>query len=235
LIRRIGDTSHLIHDPDLDSYYLMEAALITLPDAIVYAGRASDLVTMAGGRSLTGEDEVRAAVARFNVSHDAEQVSSGLTKSVDFTARSQLGSNIAERLDTFKSAADAFAPPTMLGELATTVDAATLAANARRVFAAASSLAHLLLAELQVLLDTRSVKLSQQQRFTGIAAAVAVFVGLAMVWVAVAGRPRRGPVKRFGAPDDLPVGSLAYARELLDSQDLAQAGRGRSRGSDNAR
>ena len=65
MIRRIGDTSHLIHDPDLDSYYLMDAAIVRLPDAIVYAGRATDLVTLAGGGRSAGEDQVRAAVARF--------------------------------------------------------------------------------------------------------------------------------------------------------------------------
>ena len=59
MFRRIGDTSHLIHDPDLDSYYLMDAAIIRLPDAIVYAGRATDLVTLAGGKALAGEDQVR--------------------------------------------------------------------------------------------------------------------------------------------------------------------------------
>ena len=153
MMRRIGDSSHLIHDPDLDSYYLMDAAIIRLPDAMVYAGRAADLVALAGGEALTGEDQVRAAVARFGVSYDAEQVSVGLTTSVDFTARSELGTNIAERLDAFRAAADAFAPPTMLQELATTVDAATMAANARRVSAAANSLAHRLLGELQALLD----------------------------------------------------------------------------------
>jgi hypothetical protein len=242
MIRRIGDTSHLIHDPDLDSYYLMEAALVRLPDTVVYAGRTTDLVTLAGGRTLSGEDQVAAGVARFLVAQDAEQVSSGLTKTVDITTKSDLGSNVAERLDTFKAAADAFSPPTMLAELATTVDAATLASNARRVYAAAASLAHLLLSELQALLDTRAAKLQAQQRFTLLSAAIGFIIGLAILWLAVAGRPRRGPGPRLGAnADDHPVGSLAYARDLLESStgDLTGAGAGRgsharTRGNGNA-
>jgi hypothetical protein len=242
MIRRIGDTSHLIHDPDLDSYYLMEAAIVRLPNTVVYAGRTTDLVTLAGGRTLSGEDQVAAGVARFLVAQDAEQVSSGVTKTVDVTSKSDLGSNVAERLDTFKAAADAFSPPTMLAELATTVDAATLAANARRVYAAAASLAHLLLSELQALLDTRAAKLQAQQRFTLLSAAIGVIIGLAIVWLAMAGRPRRGPSPRFGGKaDDRPVGSLAYARDLLESNtgDLTGAGAGRgsharTRGNGNA-
>jgi hypothetical protein len=242
MIRRIGDTSHLIHDPDLDSYYLMEAALVRLPNTVVYAGRTTDLVTLAGGRTLSGEDQVAAGVARFLVAQDAEQVSSGLTKTVDITTKSDLGSNVAERLDTFKAAADAFSPPTMLAELATTVDAATLASNARRVYAAAASLAHLLLSELQALLDTRAAKLQAQQRFTLLSAAIGFIIGLAILWLAVAGRPRRGPGPRLGAnADDHPVGSLAYARDLLESStgDLTGAGAGRgsharTRGNGNA-
>lgn len=243
MIRRIGDSSHLIHDPDLDSYYLMDAAIVRLPDAVVYAGRATDLVVLAGGKALAGEDQVRAAVARFGVSYDAEQVSSGLTKTVDVTTKSDLGSNVAERLDTFKAAADAFSPPTMLAELATTVDADTLAAGARRVYAAAASLTHLLLSELQALLDARAAKLQAQQRFTLLSAAIAVIVALAILWLVVAGRPRRGPtMPRFGSGrEDSPVGSFAYARDLLESStgDLTGAapGRGahaRTRGSGNA-
>src|SRR5205807_8698769 len=42
LIAHVGDTSNLILDPDLDSYYLMDATLLKLPeveDLLVQAGR----------------------------------------------------------------------------------------------------------------------------------------------------------------------------------------------------
>jgi hypothetical protein len=231
LIRLIGDQSHLIHDPDLDSFYLMDAAMIRLPDAVVFAGRASDLVALAGGKALEGEDEIKAAVARFGVSDAAEQVSSGLTVSVDVTARKVLGSNIAERLDAFKAAADAFAPPTMLADLATTVDAATLAANARRVSAAASPLAHLLLSELQALLDERSRKLGNDLRFLYIASGLIVLVAI-VVAVLARGRRIRPPVPSRG-PGEVrqhnraAPPTLSSARDLLDAQALVAAGRPR--------
>lgn len=183
LIQVIGDTSHLVHDPDLDSYYLMNAAIVRLPNAMVYAGRAADLVELAGGGELEGEDLVRAAVARFNVSYDAEQVSIGLNASVDATSRSELGANIAQRLDEFRAAADEFSPPTMLRDLATDIDARTMADNASLVFARAASLSHLLLSELQELIAVRAEEIARERRATLISSVAAILVGLGLLWL----------------------------------------------------
>jgi hypothetical protein len=180
LIHRIGDTAHLVHDPDLDAYYLVDVAIVRLPDAMVYAGRAADLVTLAGGLALTGDDAMRAAVARFGVAHDAEQTSAGLRMSVDNTARAELSTNITSRLDSFLAAVDGFAPPTMLQDLATTLDARTVADGASRVFRASNELAHLLLGELQVLLDTRTNTLQQRNQILVIAS-----VATGLVWLVV--------------------------------------------------
>src|SRR5262249_43446852 len=111
LMKQIGDRSDLIHDPDLDSYYLMDAAIIQLPIAVMLAGRASDLVELGNNRPLQGEDAIRTAVARFGVSDAAEKTDADLTITVATTERAELGGNIASSLDTFKDAADAFSPP----------------------------------------------------------------------------------------------------------------------------
>ena len=241
LQRQVGDSSHLIHDTELDSYYLMDAAIIRLPDAMVLAGRASDLVALAGGQTLGDEDAAAAAVARFGVSTAADQVRVGLNKSVNFTARADLGSNITERLDAFQAAADAFAPPTMLKELAGTVDAATLAANAQKVSAAAAPLAHLLIHELQALLDARADKVEGEWRFTAIAAGAIAALGLVMLWLLALTRRRlaAGEVAAdTGSAEDVPVGSLTYARQLLDAEELVHVGRAvrsRQRERDDAR
>jgi hypothetical protein len=232
LIRRIGDTSHLVHDPDLDSYYLMDAAIIRLPSAMVLAGQAADLVALAGGKALTGEDAIKAAVARFGVSTAAEEVSAGLSKSIDFTSRSALGTNITDRLDAFKAAADAFAPPTILFGLSGAIEAGALAADARRVAAAADPLAHRLLGELEVLLQTRASRLDGQWRFTAIAGGVATAFALLVLWLIVFPRPRAGGVTvapdgppRTPRPGEVQLGSLAYAREILDGDRVVHVGR----------
>jgi hypothetical protein len=232
LIRRIGDTSHLVHDPDLDSYYLMDAAIIRLPSAMVLAGQAADLVALAGGKALTGENAIKAAVARFGVSTAAEEVIAGVSKSIDFTARSALGTNITDRLDAFKAAADAFAPPTILFGLSGEIEAGALAADARRVAAAADPLAHRLLGELEVLLQTRAARLDGQWRFTAVAGGVAAAFALLVLWLIVFPRPRAAAVEasadgppRTPRTGELQLGSLAYAREVLDGDRVVHVGR----------
>jgi hypothetical protein len=225
LQRHIGDVSHLVHDPDLDSYYLMEAAVIRLPEAMIQAGNASDLVAIAGGK-LTGEDAVKAAVARYGVSAAAEAVTEGLRKSVEITTRSELGGNVAERLDAFKAAADDFAPPTMLGILSGGVAPEVLAANANRVFAAANPLAHQLLSELQALLEKRRATLAAHWRFTATAAGSAALLGVAVVWLLGFVRPGLAREADDGGKDEDPsIGSFAYAREMLASEELVKVGR----------
>ena len=84
------------------------------------------------------------------------------------------------------------------------------------------------------LLQVRTARLDAERRLTAIATAAAAIVGLIMLWFAIAGRPRRSPGRAFGAPEDTGVGSLAYARELLESGELTPAGRGQERGNGNA-
>lgn len=238
LMRRISDTSHLVHDPELDSYYLMDAAIVRLPEAMVLAGRATDLVALAGGGDLEGEDAVKAAVARYGVSAAAEQVSAGLTKSVDYTARSELGSRIAERLDAFKAAADEFAPPTMLAELSGTVTAEELAANAQRVYAAATPLAHRLLSELEALLQVRAERLAAEWRVTVVGATLFGVLVLPLMWIAIAsGRQTTPAAAKAGSGGDVSVGTLTHARDLVGrdlvgTEELVHA---RGRGSMDAR
>lgn len=207
----LGDTSHLVHDPDLDSYYVMDAAIVRLPDAMVYAGTASDLVALAGGGALSADDQTRAAVARYGVSAAAEAVRDGLNKTIKYTNRTELGTNIESKLDAFTTAASRFAPPTMLQELAGPVEPEALAADASRVFAAANPLAHQLISELQALLDVRAQRLADQRRFTIVAAAVAAALELLLI-VLVA---TRRPIVVGRRDDGADVGSFAYARELL--------------------
>lgn len=56
LIAHVGDTSNLILDPDLDSYYLMDATVNALPDAIKSSAQAGEIgegAALSGSMSLT--------------------------------------------------------------------------------------------------------------------------------------------------------------------------------------
>jgi hypothetical protein len=195
LFRQVGDESQLIHDQDLDSYYVMVAAVEQLPDAIVNAGRAADLVALAGSSQLQGDDAIRAAVARYSVATDGEQVTAGVNKAVNATTDPELGTSVAQPLDTFRAAVDAFAPPTMLAQLAGAVDAANLAAGAHQVFTAAVPLAHRLLYSLDDLLAARQAGIRGQQQFIERTAGLggAAWLVLLVLLVAVRRRPAMAP------------------------------------------
>jgi hypothetical protein len=240
LERQVGDNSNLIHDADLDSFYLMDAAVIRLPLAMVYAGKTVDLVTLAGGRDLSGEDAVAAAVARYGVADAGEQITQGLAKSVDVTTRAELGANIAPQLDAFRSAVDSFAPPTMLATLAAGMDSDQLGPAARQVFATAVPLAHRLLYELDAVLATRQDDLAGSWQVTLWSVVGAGATTMLLLWFLVrapaTSRPR-------GLEDEVPgdqvgVATLTDARSLLEAGELAPAGRsvwGRSRERGDAR
>jgi PAS domain S-box-containing protein len=59
LIAHVGDTSNLILDPDLDSYYLMDAVLLKLPEAADLSGqlRMHGQKSLAADQTLTAEEK----------------------------------------------------------------------------------------------------------------------------------------------------------------------------------
>jgi hypothetical protein len=64
LVTEVGDSSNLILDPDLDSYYVMDALLVQLPRLSDNAGRVADLQHLLETERTDGELAVdRAAYA----------------------------------------------------------------------------------------------------------------------------------------------------------------------------
>ncbi|MGE4241887.1 response regulator [Ramlibacter sp.] len=66
LMAHVGDESNLILDPDLDSYYLMEAVLLKLPDTANLLLQARLLAQGTGGSSVTGMDRQNADLIRLS-------------------------------------------------------------------------------------------------------------------------------------------------------------------------
>ncbi|MBO0869412.1 MAG: hypothetical protein J2P15_12675, partial [Micromonosporaceae bacterium] len=139
----------------------------------------------------------------YSVATDGEAVTAGVNKAVNATDDSELGISVAQPLDTFRAAVDAFAPPTMLTQLAGAVDAANLATGAHQVFTAAVPLAHRLLYALDDLLAARQAGIRGQQRFIERTAGVggAAWLVLLVLLVAVRRRPAAAPTApEQGAP-----------------------------------
>jgi hypothetical protein len=223
LLHRAGGNSELVHQEQLDAYYLMDAVMFRLPDAVVLSGRAADLVALAGNQQLQGDDSIRAAVARFGVATAGEEVTAGLNRSVDTTSRTELGSNIATRLDAFRSAVDAFAPPTMVAQLAGSVDAAELARGAQAVYEAALPLAHRLLSELNQLLGSWEEGLVAERTFVGVAAGGALVAVVVLLLLVVRRRRTAEPAGHGGGSGGEEI-VLTDVRRYFDADELAAAG-----------
>ncbi len=61
LIKHVGDTSNLILDPDLDTYYLMDAFVNNLPEAAEHLGQLRALGALTPHRALAIEEKERFA------------------------------------------------------------------------------------------------------------------------------------------------------------------------------
>jgi signal transduction histidine kinase/DNA-binding response OmpR family regulator/HAMP domain-containing protein len=97
LMAHVGDTSNLILDPDLDTYYLMDAVLLKLPDGAALSGQAriQGKRSLRPGEALTGEERAEfirlAGLLRSNL----EATRSGL----DVAFRNNPARNLKPRLE----------------------------------------------------------------------------------------------------------------------------------------
>ena len=230
IFRRIGDSSHLIHDPDLDSYYLMDAAIVRLPEAMVFAGRASDLVTLAGGKALPGRGRGQGG------RRPLRRVRGGRTGERRASRRPSTSPPGPSWVRTSPSASTPSRPPRTrslhprcwpswrpqwtLRRCRPTRDASPPRPTRSRICSSA---------ELQALLDRRGAKLAGEWRFTAVSAGLAGAIGLMLLWLVAVVRPRHvleesntGDIRRA---DDLPVGSAPYGRHLVEAEELVHVGR----------
>jgi twitching motility protein PilJ len=122
LRRRALDRSKLILDPDLDTYYLMDAVALQIPD---YAERLSLIralgVTAASVGSASETQRVQALMTENAVSESAAALSRGLKTAFEATPdlqgklSGQLGTTVAEGERAVRYAAEKFTPAKNFG------------------------------------------------------------------------------------------------------------------------
>ncbi|MFQ5580487.1 MAG: nitrate- and nitrite sensing domain-containing protein [Nitrospiria bacterium] len=79
LISHVGDTSNLILDPDLDSYYLMDAIVVKLPVLSENLGQLRGLTSgVAARQEITNEESIQAVLIRGKVTQALEGLSYGM-------------------------------------------------------------------------------------------------------------------------------------------------------------
>lgn len=246
----VGDTSQLILDPELDSYYLMDTALLRVPAILVQSGRYLDLARLDAARRQPTPDpdaptppaNVGPSVARDRVASAASAVDGNLRTSVNRTADSAVGPALVQPLDAFRTAATGLAPASALLDpsLATATPGAVATAG-RDLQQATRQLAATVLDQLDRLLSARERSARLDQWVVFAAVPVAIVVGILACWLVLSvASPRSGPaVERDPETDldaaDLPapdrseqleeVRALIDARELLRSDELVRVGR----------
>jgi hypothetical protein len=175
LMRRVGDTSKLILDPELDTYYLMDAGLLRLPEVIQAAGQLADLLVVTRA-SRSAQDEIRLGVLRDRIATASAAVNNGLGKVVDTTSSGRVGSALLSPLDQFGAATDALAPSVavaMMPPLPDNVPAASVG-----VRDSAERLANTVWTQLDDLLDSRASGHGNRRLLTFAAALVGIVAGI---------------------------------------------------------
>jgi methyl-accepting chemotaxis protein len=175
LITQVGNTSNLILDPDLDSFYVMDSQVVQLPKALLAAAQA--------GAPAAEPDRNHAVAAQAvlagTVSGAADAIRSDLATAIANTARPQLATD----LKPLNAAAEAAATlsKTLSGSLAD-----PKAADPGAVEAAASAAVTSATTTLDALLETRESRLTGQRTLTLAitlaALALACWVGVAVWW-----------------------------------------------------
>jgi methyl-accepting chemotaxis protein len=222
LIVRVSDTSNLTLDPDLDSYYVMDALVFRLPILLDTLGRAADEAALGvAGHATVDATRIKLAIASGALTTTRDAVTSGLSTSFDRTASAPLR---ALRPET-----DA-AMQAVAAELAQVIDAVEAGrvsrvdgATAERAIAAVSGLQTALLPELDRLLSTRIDGFTTKARITqgGTLAAlvVAVYLLLAFYRATIAG------VRGLGAGvNSLAAGDLTHDVRVAGRDEVAQMG-----------
>jgi PAS domain S-box-containing protein len=103
LISHVGDTSNLILDPDLDTYYLMDSVLLKIPegvDLIAKTGFAANLILEY--RSMTADEKSQLITLSGLVSSNYESIRKGLEvafqNNPDQTLKRQLEKPLSETI-----------------------------------------------------------------------------------------------------------------------------------------
>ncbi|MFN7915308.1 MAG: methyl-accepting chemotaxis protein [Vicinamibacterales bacterium] len=230
MIAHAGDTSNLILDPDLDSYYVMDAVVVGLPGAQARLGRVNTVADnlLAHTTTLADMAEGLAVQAAMLKENDGDRVKgdvqTALNEDAGFngvspTLRAQLG----PATDQYVQANDAViqAIRTLLAN--PKADASALDKAGHEARAAAAAAVGAASRELDTLLAARMSRL-QFERMEAVGVSLAI-LGLALGLVYAIARSISGPLARTTA--DLTEG----ARQVIaTSEQVAAASQGLSQG-----
>lgn len=208
---KVRQTSHLIHDSDVDISFLKDSSAEQLPETIVAAGRLSDLLVLAPTRPAKEQlgAVVELAMAWQAVAGPAGSLTDGIRHVVEDTGDRAFGGELLAPMDRFQqslnhlsaTAATLLRPEQLASQAPAVVSAAVT------VQSTAASLASATLDQLHALITQRVGGLDDDRRLA-VGSAVAALL-LVLPLAVRAGRDRARPLTsatqvdmaRTSAPD----------------------------------
>lgn len=231
MITHAGDTSNLILDPDLDSYYLMDATLCALPQTQERVARVAALGEAVLSRRGVISPEERnqfAVAAAFLQEADLDRIEAdadtALKEDGNFHGRSQsLQANLPALTKTYADAARAFIRLTADLAIAPklTVTPAAYAASAAQVTAASFALWNGASAELDVLLEARIAEFRSGRTRMVVWSLGALACSLALTWLVT--RSLQGPLSQIIAQLDAGAREIATTGNQMATSSQALA------------
>lgn len=216
MITHLGDTSNLILDPDLDSFYMVDVSLVALPQA---QERISTLISIYNSmvkNAGKNQDDKLAMAAQITLfqQNDLDRVMSSLETAMNednnFYGKSEsLHKNIPGPMEKFKKSGDNFIK--LLGILK---DANLSMVNPQVIQAGNEALEDsfglwdVCSSELEVLLDKRINKFKSDRLYSLLLSALALSLSFLLVWY-------------IGKGITVPIRSSSERLEKLAKGDLA--------------
>ncbi|MEV6812891.1 hypothetical protein [Micromonospora sp. NPDC051296] len=189
---KVRETSGLIRDSGAASYFLQDGVGEEMPEAMVAAGRLTDLAVLIERRPAA--DRVRSlselATLRFAALQPANDLVNNLRAVVDSTESADLGTSVLTPFDAYQRAVEAMAIHSQLTDRTGTVDITRLSAARTEAQRAAKQLQPVLLDEIDRLLVER---IDQMDRDTLRILGAGGLAGLLLIALAASGwvsRPR---------------------------------------------
>jgi methyl-accepting chemotaxis protein len=210
LIVRVADKSNLTLDPDLDTFYLMDALMVRLPSLLDTSGQAYDRAVLAVRASADQLESTRMdlAVAGGEITANRDAVDSGVKTMIAQTRSATLAQDVEDKA---KAAHDALTA--LIDQITTAARTGDLGAlhedAADQAFAAALSLAKVYEPNLDQLIGVRigGFQANAHRVEIGLVASVllAAFLGVGFYLATIGGLRRMGTALEALAAGDLTV------------------------------
>jgi len=226
LIGKVGDASKVVRDPELDGYYLVDTAVLRVPDVLLDVGQLGSLAfgaTTAPNTRVAGPAP-QIAVVQDRVARSTEAISLGLRTGADDTSSDTLGSGVLKPLDELVAAVDGLVRSSTSLATGNKAAPAEVRAATTVVNETALALGEAVLGEFDTLLERRADDLASERLTAGIAIVIAVMIAVVLPWL------RRIPGRRRADRAALSTPDIVDARDLLGPELVTSGPKARTQG-----